>query len=316
MDYNKAIDEVVESVCKVIVGKKDVVEQVVIALLTGGHILIEDVPGVGKTTLVNALARTLGCSFSRIQFTPDLLPSDITGITIYNMKENRFEFNQGPIMANIVLADEINRSSPKTQSSLLEAMQEGHLTVDGKTYYLPKPFTVLATQNPIEYEGTFPLPEAQLDRFCMKIAIGYPDFNEEKEIINRFGKLNKSFETEKILTDEDIVCIQNNFIDKVYVDESIVNYIIQIVQATRSHADIYLGASPRGSLFIYGLIKALAFIKGRDYVIPDDVKKLIIPTLSHRILLKPESRIKGKTAEIILKEISENIRVPLVKKNG
>jgi len=316
MDYNKAINDVIESVCKVIVGKEDVVEKAIIALLTGGHILIEDVPGVGKTTLVNALARTLGCSFSRVQFTPDLLPSDITGITIYNMKESRFEFIQGPIMANIVLADEINRSSPKTQSSLLEAMQEGHLTVDGKTYYLPKPFTVLATQNPIEYEGTFPLPEAQLDRFCMKISIGYPDFNEEKEIINRFGRINKNFEADKILTDEDIVYIQNNFIDKVYVDESITQYIIQVVQATRSHTDIYLGASPRGSLFMYSLVKALAFVKGRDYVIPDDVKKLIIPTISHRLLLKPESRIKGKTAETVLKEIAESIRVPLVKKNG
>lgn len=316
MDYNKAINEVIENVCRVIVGKKDVVEKVIIALLNGGHVLIEDVPGVGKTTLVNALARTLGCSFSRIQFTPDLLPSDITGITTYNMKESRFEFNHGPIMANIVLADEINRSSPKTQSSLLEAMQEGHLTVDGKTYYLPKPFTVLATQNPIEYEGTFPLPEAQLDRFCMKISIGYPDFNEEKEIIGRFGKVSKSIEVEKVLTADDIVFIRNNFIDKIFVEESIIHYIIQIVQGTRSHTEIYLGASPRGSLFIYGLAKALAFVKGRDYVIPDDVKKLIVPTLSHRILLKPESRMKGKTTETILKEITESIRVPLVKKNG
>lgn len=315
-DYYKVIDDVIKNINSVIVGKEDTVEKIILAVLTGNHVLIEDVPGVGKTTLINAVAKTIGCTFSRIQFTPDLLPSDITGITVYNMKEGSFEFRQGPVMANIVLADEINRSSPKTQSSLLEAMQEKHLTIDGNTYELPNPFIVLATQNPIEYEGTFPLPEAQLDRFSMKLSLGYPDFNEEKEILRRFGILNQIVKVQEIISAEDIIKIKDSFIDKIFIDDCIINYILQIVQATRNHSDIYLGASPRGSLYIHSLAKALAFIKGREYVIPDDVRRLIVPTLSHRIILKPEARIKGKSSEQLLKEITDSIRVPLVKKNA
>ena len=313
MDYYENIAlALVDNVKKAFIGKKPVIEKIIVAVLSGGHVLIEDVPGVGKTTLVQAIAKSLGCSFKRIQFTPDLLPSDITGITVYNSRTGNFEFKEGPIMANVILADEINRSSPKTQSSLLEAMQEGQITVDGVTYSLPKPFVVLATQNPIEYEGTFPLPEAQLDRFAMRIKIGYPDFNEEKSILKLQGKPTE--EIESIITDEEVLKIREE-VKNIHVEDSVKDYIISIVQATRNHPDIYLGCSPRGSLTLFNTCRALAYTRGRDYVLPDDVKELAESVLNHRIILKPEARMKGRSVEDVIQSIISSIRVPLVTRN-
>ncbi len=309
------IPRIIDNVSKVIIGKRDSIEKIVVALLCGGHVLIEDVPGVGKTTLVNAISKTVGCTFKRIQFTPDLLPSDITGITVYNMKKGEFEFRQGPINANIVLADEINRSSPKTQSSLLEAMQENQITIDGSTYKLPQPFMVLATQNPIEYEGTFPLPEAQLDRFTLRISMGYPSFTEEKKILNTFNKQNPIEQLDSIVSEEDIIFFRKD-IENVFVDESIQDYIIQITQATRESKDIYLGSSPRGTLALFNASRALAYIKGRDFVIPDDVKTLVHPTIAHRLILKSEARIQCKNENTVLTELVRSIRVPVVNGNG
>ncbi len=316
MEYcNDAIRKIEESVSKAIVGKRDTIEKLLVALLSGGHVLIEDVPGVGKTTLVHAVARSIGCSFKRIQFTPDLLPSDITGVTVYNMKQGEFEFKQGPITSNIVLADEINRSSPKTQSSLLEAMQERQITVDGNTYKLPEPFMVLATQNPIEYEGTFPLPEAQIDRFAMKISMGYPSYSEEKSILNKYKGDNPLEEMESVISVEELRKVQKS-VEQVHVDETIQDYIVQIVQGTRGHKDVYLGCSPRGTLALFNNCRALAFIRGREYVIPDDVKELVQCTLAHRIILKSEVRIQGKDQATVLAEILRSIRVPVVNTNG
>jgi MoxR-like ATPase len=315
MSYNESVRKIGENISKAIVGKGDTVEKLLVALLAGGHVLIEDVPGVGKTTLVHAVAKSIGCSFRRIQFTPDLLPSDITGITVYNMKSGEFEFREGPITSNIILADEINRSSPKTQSSLLEAMQERQITVDGCTYKLPEPFMVLATQNPIEYEGTFPLPEAQLDRFAMRISMGYPNYAEEKSILERYRGESPLESIEPVIEPEDILEIQKR-LEKLYVDDSVQDYIVQIVQATRNHKDVYLGCSPRGTLALFNNSRALAFVRGREYVIPDDVKELVLCTLSHRLILKSEARIQGRDQESVLSEIMKNIKVPLVKANG
>ena len=314
LDLINIVPQIVDNVANVFVGKRLIIERIVLALISGGHVLIEDVPGVGKTTLVHAVAKSLGCSFKRIQFTPDLLPSDITGITVYNVKTAEFEFKEGPIMANIILADEINRSSPKSQSSLLEAMQEGQITIDGITHKLPNPFIVLATQNPIEYEGTFPLPEAQLDRFSMRISIGYPDCEEEKKILKLFGYENPLNNLKSIITSVQIEMLREE-INKIYVDDKVEEYIISIIHATRAHSDIYLGCSPRGTLTLYNTSRALAFIRGRDYVIPDDVKELVYPVLNHRLILKPDAKISGKTTELILKDILNSTRVPLVKNN-
>lgn len=313
-DLLNIVTRIVDNVASVFVGKRLIIERIILAFISGGHVLIEDVPGVGKTTLVHAVAKSLGCSFKRIQFTPDLLPSDITGITVYNVKTGNFEFKEGPIMANIILADEINRSSPKTQSSLLEAMQEGQITIDGITHKLPNPFIVLATQNPIEYEGTFPLPEAQLDRFSMRISIGYPDCEEEKKILKLFGYENPLNNLKSIITSVQIEMLREE-INKIYVDDKVEEYIISIIHATRAHSDIYLGCSPRGTLTLYNTSRALAFIRGRDYVIPDDVKELVYPVLNHRLILKPDAKISGKTTELILKDILNSTRVPLVKNN-
>ena len=313
--YNESIRRIEESVSKAIVGKRETVEKLLVALLAGGHVLIEDVPGVGKTTLVHAVARSIGCSFKRIQFTPDLLPSDITGVTVYNMKQGEFEFKQGPITSNIVLADEINRSSPKTQSSLLEAMQERQITVDGNTYKLPNPFMVLATQNPIEYEGTFPLPEAQIDRFTIRISMGYPSYTEEKSILSKYQSDNSLEKMEPVISAEDIQTIQKE-VEQVHVDDSIRDYMVQIVQATRGHRDVYLGCSPRGTLALFNNSRSLAFIRGREYVLPDDVKELALCTLAHRIILKSEARIQGKDQDSVLLEILKSIRVPVANSNG
>jgi MoxR-like ATPase len=305
---------VISNVSKVIIGKKEVTEKILVALLSGGHVLIEDVPGVGKTTLVHAIARSIGCSFKRIQFTPDLVPSDITGLTVYNMKNGEFEYKQGPIVSNLVLADEINRSSPKTQSSLLEAMQEKQITVDGSTYKLPAPFMVLATQNPIEYEGTFPLPEAQLDRFTMRITMGYPNFIEEKRILSTYKEENPLNKIEAVVSQEEVALMKQE-VEKVSVDESIQDYIIQITQLTRTHHDIYLGCSPRATLSLFNASRALAYIRGREYVIPDDVKELIYVTLAHRLMLKSEAKIQNKNENSVLAEIIKSVRVPVVKLN-
>ncbi|MTI69575.1 MAG: MoxR family ATPase [Firmicutes bacterium] len=311
---NNNVSNIIENIKKVIVGKENTIEKVLICLICKGNVLLEDVPGVGKTTMVHTLAKSMDMTFKRIQFTPDLLPSDITGISIYNQKNGDFEFKKGPIFSNIVLADEINRTSPKTQSSLLEAMQENQITTDGNTLPLPSPFIVLATQNPIEYEGTFPLPEAQLDRFMMKISLGYPDKRSEKVILRRFKEKNPLEEINSVLDTKDIIKMQRE-VKKVHVDESIDDYIIDIVSKTREHEDINLGVSPRGSLALFKASQGNAYIKGRNYVLPDDVKELILPVLGHRIILKPESKIQGNNSEKILKDILRRIKVPVVKRN-
>ncbi|MGF7056698.1 AAA family ATPase [Brassicibacter mesophilus] len=310
----KSIDVLIHNMSKAIIGKENVTKKIIICVLCNGHILLEDVPGVGKTTMVYSLAKSLDMSFNRIQFTPDLLPSDVTGISIYNQKNGEFEFKSGPIFNNIILADEINRTSPKTQSSLLEAMQEGKVTVDGNTYLLPRPFIVLATQNPIEYEGTFPLPEAQLDRFMMRLSIGYPDRMSEKMIIRRYKGENLLNYIKSVLTVEDILEMQEE-IENIYVDESIENYIIDIITRTRGDENIALGVSPRGSISLYKAAKGLAYINNRKYVIPDDVKEMTIPVLSHRIIMKAESRIRAVDEVSVLNNILARAPVPMVKRD-
>ena len=303
------VQQVSDNIEKVIYGKKEEIHLCLIAILCEGHVLIEDVPGVGKTVMAKALAKSIGLSFKRIQFTPDLLPSDVTGVSIYNQHSTHFEFRPGPIFANVVLADEINRASPKTQSALLEAMEEKQVTVDGQTYAEPRPFMVLATQNPIEYEGTFPLPEAQLDRFLLQIHLGYPDAISE---IHMLSQQQQEHPLEGIgqVIGLDYVLEAQQAVRKVYVDDKIKEYIVQIMRATRSHADVHLGASPRGSLALYHAVQAYAAAEGRDYVIPDDVKALVLPTLSHRLIISPAARIKNVEADEIIKEIMKKIRVP------
>jgi MoxR-like ATPase len=308
-DLASAVQRVVNNVEKVIVGKAESVAFSLIAVICRGHVLIEDVPGVGKTVLTKAIARSIGCTFRRIQFTPDLLPSDVTGVSIYNQKTDNFEFRPGPIMAQIVLADEINRATPKTQSALLEAMEESQITVDGVTYRLPEPFMVMATQNPIEYEGTFPLPEAQLDRFMMNIKIGYPRASDETNILDTHQYHHPLDDLTQIMTAEELVLIQQR-IRSIHVDPSIREYIVAIANATRNHNNIYLGASPRGSLALYRTSQALAAIHGRGYVIPDDVKLLVQPTLAHRIIVTPAARVRAITSTAILDEILQSVPVP------
>lgn len=302
---------IIDNMKKVIVGKDDVLEKVLICLLARGHLLIEDVPGVGKTTLVKALAKSIDLSHSRIQFTPDLMPSDITGSTLYNREENRFIFRKGPIFHQIILADEINRTSPKTQSSLLQAMEEGEVSIEDTTYVLNKPFMVLATQNPLEYQGTFPLPEAQLDRFLMQLSLGYPAFEDEKKIIKNYLQRRSLEDIEAVATESDIIEMQQEA-DQVYVHEDILSYIVGISKETRSHRDIYLGASPRVSIDLYRSAKALAYVRNRDYVIPDDVKELAPYVLGHRMVLSAEARIEGKRANQVIQEILGRIHVPVV----
>jgi MoxR-like ATPase len=306
------IDKLIENIGKIIVGKEKAIQRIIICLLSKGHVLIEDVPGVGKTTLVKSLAKSIDLTFKRIQFTPDLLPSDITGVSIFNQKTNEFEFRVGPIYSNIVLADEINRTSPKTQSSLLECMEEFQLTVDGNTYSLPNPFMVLATQNPIEYEGTFPLPEAQMDRFMMKITIGYPDRYSEKSILKRFKNDNPLAFVKSVLSRSEIIKMQEE-VENVYVDDSIEDYILDIINNTRDNPYVKLGVSPRGTLSLLKTAKGLAYINNRDYVIPDDIKELAISVLSHRLILKPEAKVEGIKEDAIIKDILDRIRVPVVK---
>jgi MoxR-like ATPase len=305
-----AAAKVKENVERVIVGKGEVVELAIIALLCEGHILIEDVPGLGKTVLAKSLARSLGCSFRRIQCTPDLLPSDITGTYIFNQKTADFEFRPGPVMSQIVLADEINRATPRTQSALLEAMQERQVTAEGETRPLPRPFLVMATQNPIELEGTFPLPEAQLDRFLMKIQIGYPGVADDRMILERFRKSDPLEELKPVMSSADLLKMQQDC-REVHVAADVEDYIIRLVHATREHAAVELGASPRAMMALYNASQALAALRGRAFVTPDDIKYLVTPVLIHRIIPKSESRLRGHKAGETLKEIVDSVFVPV-----
>jgi MoxR-like ATPase len=293
----------------VIVGKRQTLELVVISLICQGHLLIDDVPGVGKTILARSLAKSLGCGFSRIQFTPDMLPSDVTGVSIYNQASMQFEFRPGPIMAQVVLADEINRATPKTQSSLLEAMEERQITVDGITYPLPQPFMVMATQNPIEYEGTFPLPEAQLDRFLLRIKIGYPAINDEIRILELQQLRHPIMDLKTIISVEELQLIQE-IVKKVYLSPAVKRYIVDITRATRESGDIYLGASPRGSLGLFKAGQARAAIQGRNFVLPDDIKYLAEYVLAHRMVVQPGARLRNLSAAQIISEILRNLPVP------
>jgi len=302
--------KLIDNIGKVIVGKSESIKLVLVALLCEGHLFIEDVPGIGKTMLAKATASSLDCSFKRIQFTPDLLPSDVTGIYYFNQKTSEFEFRPGPIMANIVLADEINRATPRTQSCLLECMQERQVTVDVTTMPLPRPFLVIATQNPVELEGTFPLPEAQLDRFLLKVRLGYPSEDEEEAILQRFQQENPLDKLTPVVEASELLELQK-LCRQVYVEESVRHYIVAIAQATRDHQGIKLGASPRASLSLYLASQSLAALQGRNYVIPDDVKYLVIPVLSHRLVAKVESKLRGQSAESILEEIAFTTPVPV-----
>jgi len=302
-------ERLIANVEQVIVGKREAVELAVIGLLCQGHLLIEDVPGTGKTMLARSIARSLGCSFSRIQFTPDMLPSDVTGVSIYNQATRQFEFRPGPIMAQIVLADEINRATPKTQAALLEAMEERQVTVDGVTRPLPRPFMVLATQNPIEYEGTFPLPEAQLDRFLMRIRLGYPETEDEVRILERQQFRHPIEELEQVASVEELLEAQEA-VRAVYVAPRLKRYIVDLTRRTREYPDVYLGASPRGSLTLYRAGQARAAIHGRDFVLPDDVKALALPALGHRVIVGPTARMRDVTAEQIVEEILRQVPVP------
>jgi len=294
---------------KVIVGKDETLQLVVIGLLSQGHLLIEDVPGVGKTMLARSLAKSLGCTFRRIQFTPDMLPSDVTGVSIFNQVSHEFEFRPGPLMAQIVLADEINRATPKTQAALLEAMEEKQITVDGITYTLPEPFMVMATQNPIEYEGTFPLPEAQLDRFLMKVRLGYPGLMDEVKILE-LQQIRHPIQTlEAQISIEEVIAMQQE-IRKVYVSNGVKRYIVEIIRATRESADVYLGSSPRGSLNLFRASQARAAIQGRDFVLPDDVKALAEPVLAHRMVVDPSARLRDISASLIIEEVVKSLPVP------
>lgn len=307
----KMMEKIIGNVERIIVGKRDIIELILMSLICEGHVLIEDVPGVGKTTLVHSFARSINASFNRIQFTPDVLPSDVTGFSMFNQKLCDFEYRSGAIMSQIILADEINRTTPKTQSSLLEVMEEHQVTVDGVTYSVPKPFMVLATQNPIEYIGTYPLPEAQIDRFFMKITIGYPLHSEEMEIISRFKLSNPIDKLKPVADNNDIIALQDK-VKTIHVDESIINYIVQIVEQTRNNHDVMLGSSPRGSLSLFKASQAHAFLRGRNYVIPDDVKKMSYPVLSHKIILKQEATLKKLSTIDIITSILDNINIPVV----
>jgi MoxR-like ATPase len=304
------IGAVVANVERVIFGKHHEVELALVALVCRGHILVEDVPGTGKTMLAKAIARSLGCSFKRIQFTPDLLPSDVTGVSIFNQRTNEFQFRPGPVMTQIVLADEINRATPKTQSALLEAMEEHQVTVDGVTYQLPDPFLVMATQNPIEYEGTFPLPEAQLDRFFIRLQLGYPKEREEIAILDAQRVIHPLETIEQVMGADELLKAMSAVKD-VHIAEQVKTYVVGVVNATRSHPDVYLGASPRGSLALARASQAYALIQGRDFVLPDDVKALAGPTLSHRLILQPQARLKDLAATTVIAEVLASVPVEL-----
>ena len=310
MEDPKLIAErLISNVENVIIGKNRELRLAITALLCGGHLLVEDVPGGGKTMLARAIAVSSGCSFRRIQFTPDLLPSDVTGVSIYNQQSNEFEFRSGPIISQVVLADEINRATPKTQSSLLEAMEERQVTVDGVTHKMPSPFMVMATQNPIEYEGTFPLPEAQLDRFLIRVNLGYPSADDEVTVLDE-QQVNHPVDSLSPVTDPSEIAQVQGAVREVYIDPLIKQYIVALAGATREHEDVYLGASPRGSIALLRTSQASALLDGRDYVIPDDVKDLVFVSLEHRIIISPGARVKGTTAADILADCLGRVAVP------
>jgi MoxR-like ATPase len=305
-----AVQAIQRNIEKVIVGKASVVELLTVALLTPGHVLIEDVPGLAKTMLAKSLAKSLGCSFQRVQFTPDLLPSDITGVNIFNQKTHEFEYRAGPLMSQIVLADEINRAGPRTQSALLEAMEERQITVDGTTRSVPQPFLVVATQNPIELEGTFPLPEAQLDRFLLRVAIGYPGAEEEREVLRRFRSADPLEELKPVVAGDEVSAL-SKACRRVFISPAIETYILALVRATRNNPTLSLGASPRGSLALAHTAQVLAAVRGRAFVIPDDVQLLIVPTLAHRLILSSQSRLHGKDVPAVLQSVIEQVPVPV-----
>ena len=296
------VNRVIDNVERVIIGKREAIELVMVALLCEGHVLLEDVPGSGKTMLARSIATSLGSAFKRLQCTPDLMPNDVTGVSIFNQKSGEFEFRQGPVFVNILLADEINRATPRTQSALLEAMQEQQVTVDGVTRALPRPFLVLATQNPIEYEGTFPLPEAQLDRFLMRLSLGYPSPQDERQILVNLWREHPINQLEAIVDGLELLALQQQVWD-VHVDETLQDYIVKLAAATRSHPDLALGISPRGSLALFKAAQAFAAVRGRDHVIPDDIKYLVPVTLSHRLIVKPEAELRGRTDKGILEDV-------------
>jgi len=309
-EAQKFVRVLIENIERVIVGKRSTIEFIIVALLCEGHVLLEDVPGSGKTMLARSVATSLGISFKRIQCTPDLLPNDVTGVSIFNQKSGEFEFKPGPIFVNILLADEINRATPRTQSALLEAMQEQQVTVDGVTRDLPRPFLVLATQNPIEYEGTFPLPEAQLDRFLMRLSLGYPSRIDERQILVNLRREHPITKLGKVIDGHELLSLQKQIWD-VNVDDTLQDYIVALAEATRNHPDLALGVSPRGSLALLKTSQALAAVRGRDYVIPDDIKTLVPLTLSHRLILKPEAELRGRTAHTILEDVLEKTPLDL-----
>ena len=305
------LNRIIDNIETVIIGKRETIELVAISLACNGHILIEDIPGVGKTSLVSALAKSISSTFKRIQFTPDILPSDVTGFTIYNQKSGEFEYRPGSIMSQIILADEINRASPKTQASLLEVMEENQVTVDGITYKVPQPFMVLATQNPVEYLGTYPLPEAQLDRFFMKVSVGYPLPEEESKILSNLQNKNPMDSLNPAVDSQEIISLQQE-VRNVHVDKSLRGYIVNIIDKTRNHPQILLGSSVRGSISLFKAAQAWAYYNNRDYVIPDDIIKMVTPVLSHRIILKQEAKIKKISPEDILNSIISSIDIPMV----
>jgi MoxR-like ATPase len=312
MDSTQFAQLVKDNVARVIIGKDDVTEMLLVALLTEGHVLLEDVPGIGKTTLAKALARSLDCDFARIQFTPDLLPSDVTGLNYYNQKSQAFEFRPGPVLNQVLLADEINRATPRTQSSLLEAMQERQVTVDGETYSLPRPFLVMATQNPIELEGTFPLPEAQLDRFLMQLRLGYPTEDEEEEILLTYQVDDPLQTLQPVVSSEDVLELLRS-VRETHVTEDVRRYVLRVVRTTREHEAVDLGVSPRGTLSLFKASQALAALRGRDFVIPSDVQYLCAPVLTHRLHISPQIRLRGRTPAEVVAEIVGSVPVPVVE---
>ena len=309
-DVRAFIEAVIDNVERVIVGKRSVIELAMVALLCDGHVLIDDVPGVGKTMLARAIAVSLGSSFKRLQCTPDLLPNDVTGVSVFNQKTSQFEFRPGPVFVNVLLTDEINRATPRTQSALLECMGERQVSVDGVTHTLSRPFLVLATQNPIEYEGTFPLPEAQLDRFLLRLLVGYPSVNDESQILVNLQRQHPIETLEQVVDGTRLPALQRQ-VWEVHVDDTVRDYIVQLVHATREHPDLALGASPRGSLALFKAAQALAALRGRDYVLPDDVKTLVRPTLAHRLIVRPESALRGRTPDQVLDSLLEKVSLDL-----
>jgi MoxR-like ATPase len=315
MEIQEYINLIIDNVEKVIVGKHSAIEMMMVALLCEGHVLLEDVPGLGKTMLARAIATSLGRDFKRLQCTPDLLPNDVTGVSVYNQHTGQFEFRPGPIFVNILLADEINRATPRTQSALLEAMQEQQVSADGNTYPLPRPFMVLATQNPIEYEGTFPLPEAQLDRFFMRISLGYPKPEEEVQILKNLRREHPIYSLQPVVEVEELLTFQHQVWD-IFVEESLHEYIVRLVDATRKHPGLLLGASPRASLALFKASQALAAIRGRDHVLPDDIQTLAPAVITHRLILKPETSLRGQTLGGILSGILEEVPLNLIPETG